>query len=337
MMNPWHWTTAALAFVTVSVQGAALPVALGETRPLRPARAEGDHSDLNGHLHGRQQALPVVVFRGSGSSPESVKERGGFIPRARDESEPISNTTFGLQSHHIGEKRTLYTSTTRDLVMGVTFALQSEKSSWVYRIHPTPNMIDLNDSGFEIRFKREEEFSALGGIRYDQIEAWAEVTYTDLIGAGLSKFDFQNLVDMQPIEGELPALNFTTNPDYNAKYDNLSASPGQPQLAGDEANLAKFNEKSLEGYAIEFMEKNGGPVGWDGKFPLSALTSDAPAEPTTPREREDKLCANSDADFSLTKAECRTQVAQCVFEEGTKPNFDWSLITACMDAKWRII
>lgn len=185
--------------------------------------------------------------------------------------------------------------------MCVKFALQSEKSSWVYRIHPTPNMIDLNDSGFEIRFKREKEFSALGGIRYDQVEAWAEITYTGLIGAGLSKSDF---LDMEPVGGELPALNFTINPDYNAKYHGQFASPGQPQLAGDEANLANFNEQSLEGYAIEFMEKNGGPVGLDGKFPLSALENDAPAEPTTPREKPSAVHRLRSA--SLNKARSQT-------------------------------
>ncbi|KAM3447385.1 hypothetical protein MY3296_008780 [Beauveria thailandica] len=113
--------------------------------------------------------------------------------------------------------------------------------------------------------------------------------------------------------------------------------PGQPQLAGDEANLAKYNEKSLEGYAIEFMEKNGGPVGFDGKFPLSILQAHAPAEPTTAREREDKLCSNSDEEFGLTTAECRTQVAQCVFKQDNKPNVDWSIITNCINDKWRLV
>ncbi|KGQ02803.1 hypothetical protein BBAD15_g11978 [Beauveria bassiana D1-5] len=130
------------------------------------------------------------------------------------------------------------------------------------------------------------------------------------------------LFNVEPIDFELPAFNFTTNPDYNHKYNNLSASPGQPQLTGDSANLAKYKEKSLEGYAIKFIEKNGKPVGWDGKFPLSALQTDAPPEPTTPKEKETQLCANSHADFRLAKAECRTQVAQCVFDESKKPNFD---------------
>ncbi|KAM3502493.1 hypothetical protein MY10362_004811 [Beauveria mimosiformis] len=262
MINPMNWATAALAFA-VSVQSAAVPIASGD-------------------LHACAEPLPTVVYRGSGSSPDFVKKRGGFVPRPRDESEPVSNTTFGLQSHQIGENRTMYTSTTRSVVIGASFALQGLGGGWVYKIHPTPNMIDLNESGFE--------FPALGGVRYDQIEGWTKVTENGLFAAGMDGWDLHRLAQMQEPQNPMPALNFTANPDYNAKkYDGLSASPGQPQLAGDEANLAKYNEKTLEGYAIEFMEKNGGPVGFDGKFPLSILPADAPAEPTTARERENKL------------------------------------------------
>ncbi|PMB71142.1 Heat-labile enterotoxin IIB, A chain [Beauveria bassiana] len=318
MMNPMNWATAALAFA-ISVQGAALPAASED-------------------LHGRAKPLPTVVYRGSGSSPDSVKESGGFVPSLRNESEPVSNTTFGLQSHHLGERRTMYTSTTRSVLMGAIFAMQSSEGGWVYKIHPTPNMIDLNESGFEVLIRKEEEFSALGGVRWDQIEAWAKVTYNGLIDAGMHPDDVESLIGMIEPGTPMPPLNFTANPDYDAKkYDGQSASPGQPQLAGDVANLAKYNEKSLEGYAIEFMEKNGGPVGFDGKFPLSILETNAPAEPTTARERENKLCSNSDEEFGLTTADCRTQVAQCVCKEGSKPNFDWSLITAWIKANLRLV
>ncbi|KAM3522047.1 hypothetical protein MY4038_008788 [Beauveria bassiana] len=197
MINLMNWAMAALAFATVSVHGAAAPATAGL-------------------LNGRAEPLPTVVYRGSVSIPETIKERGGFIPRPRDD-EPISNTTFGLRNHHIGKTRTVLPA----------------------------------------RISQEEEFVALGGVRYDQIEAWAPAS-----------------------DGE---LNFTANPDFaSKKYEGLSASPGQPQLAGDQANLAKYNEKTLEEYAIEFMEKNGGPVGFDGMFPLNVLKTDAPAKPTDP-------------------------------------------------------
>ncbi|KAM0742023.1 hypothetical protein ACQRIT_002200 [Beauveria bassiana] len=316
MMNPMNWATAALAFA-VSVQGAALPAASED-------------------LHGRAEPLPTVVYRGSGSSPNSVKERGGFIPRPHLKNDVVSNTSFSLESHHKG-KSSMYTSTSRSVLVGISFAMLS-RESWVYKIHSTPNMIDLNESGFEFLARKEEEFSALGGIRWDQIEAWAQVTYEGLVNAGMDPGDIKSLRSMDKTRNPIPPLNFTANPDYDAKkYDGQSASPGQPQLAGDVANLAKYNETSLEGYAIEFMEKNGGLVGFDGKFPLSMLETNAPAEPTTARERENKLCSNSDEEFGLTTADCRTQVAQCVCKEGNKPNFDWSLITACIKANLRLV
>ncbi|KAM3450354.1 hypothetical protein MY5147_009520 [Beauveria neobassiana] len=197
--------------------------------------------------------------------------------------------------------------------MGAIFVMQSFEGGWVYKIHPTPNMIDLNESGFKVFARQEEEFSVLGGIRWDQIEAWAELTYNGLVDAGMHPHDVKSLINMNKPRTPMPPLNFTANPDYD------------------------YNEKSLEGYAIEFMEKNGGLVGFDGKLPLSILEANAPAEPTTARERENKLCYNSDEEFGLTTADCRTQVAQCVCKEGSKPNFDWSLITACIKANLRLV
>ncbi|OAA74229.1 Heat-labile enterotoxin, A chain [Cordyceps fumosorosea ARSEF 2679] len=315
MINPLQWTTAALAFAAASVHAAALPACQRQARP-----------------------LPTVLYRGGANTPESVKENGGFIPRFRDDpNESITNNTFGLRSHHLGQNRTLYTSTTRDIVMGATYAMQEDAHGWVYKIHPTPNMIDLNDSGFKITFPREEEFSALGGIRYDQIEGWAEIDYKSLEAAGMSKYDIDQLIEIYPIKGEMAVLNFTANPDFAAKkYEGLLPSPGQPQLSGDEANLKKYNEKTLEEYAIEFMKKNGGPVGWDGEFPLSSLKKDAAPQPTTAREREDKLCFNSDKEFGMTTGECRAQVAQCVFEQKGK-EVEWSVITDCMKVKWLLV
>ncbi|OAA34829.1 Heat-labile enterotoxin, A chain [Beauveria brongniartii RCEF 3172] len=250
MINPMNWATAALAFAAVSVQGAALPAITGKTKDTirtPPRRPERGHADLTGRLDGRAEPLSTVVYRGSTTIPETVKERGGFIPRPRDESKPIINTTFGLQNHHLALASTMYTSTSRDVGVAVLFAQMSfQASAWVYKIHATPNMIDLNDSGFDLKFFDEQEFVALGGVRYDQIEAWAPASESD--------------------------PNVTANPDFaSKKYEGLSTSPGQPQLAGDKANLTKYNEKTLKGYAIKFMEKKGGSAGFDGTFPLNVL------------------------------------------------------------------
>lgn len=231
-----------------------------------------------------QQSLPKIVYRGSSKSPEEIRTAGGFIPR---DNGPITNETFGLSSHHGGQWRTFYTSTTRSFGIALGFSVGypdvgyfdgEPRGGWVYRIHPTPNIIDLANSGITFSYDDEEEFSALGGVRYDQIEAWMpmpkNITGRDLTEADILKFhDFENFAK------EFPDRKWTDNVDYNHKYDSLSASPGQPQLSGDRDNLAKFNDKTLEQHAIEFMKKNGKAVGWTGTFPLSSLTSGKTSAP----------------------------------------------------------
>ncbi|KAK2592075.1 hypothetical protein QQS21_010236 [Conoideocrella luteorostrata] len=214
----------------------------------------------------RQQVLPKTVYRGSSQSPEQIRAAGGFLPRT--ENEPISNATFSLQKHHVGGHGTAYSSTTRSFAVAFLYAIKSTRAGWVYKIHATPNMIDLDKSGFKLTWGLEEEFSAMGGILYNQIECWMEVKGRSFRTKEAIEFS-KKYGTIELYKQDHPDLKCINNSDYNRNYDELSPSPGKPQLAGDETNKEKFNETSLEGYAIKFMEKNGGPVGWDGKFPLS--------------------------------------------------------------------
>ncbi|PMB63339.1 hypothetical protein BM221_010810 [Beauveria bassiana] len=227
-------------------------------------------------------------------------------------------------------------------------------------------MIDLNDSGFRLTFGAEEEFSALGGIPYDQIEAWIPMANADL-KTKMTKADGLKFHDFETFSAEYPAKKWTVNPDYNhQKYDLLAASPGQPQLAGDDKNLAKYSDKTLEKYAIEFMEKNGAAVGWAGKFPLSFLNTpasssepaaSAPAQtpstqapstqnpstqtPSTAKpnfwELEAKLCAtgpDGKGKHGLDKNQCHREVSQCAFEAHKSPDSNWDTVIKCMDTKF---
>ncbi|KAM0741632.1 hypothetical protein ACQRIT_004489 [Beauveria bassiana] len=67
---------------------------------------------------------------------------------------------------------------------------------------------------------------------------------------------------------EFPGAKWIKNKDYNPRYDGFAVSGGQPQLAGDYVNFEKYKEKTLEQWAVEFMDKNGEAVGWTGAFPL---------------------------------------------------------------------
>ncbi|KAM3440047.1 hypothetical protein MY4824_002302 [Beauveria thailandica] len=342
MVKAWSWAAAALAYAAIPAHGAAVSnnnlalEAETETRPFRFDIPDGDLTGLEHYTSSRkrQEALPLpsVLYRGSGSSPEDVKALGGFVPR--EEGEPLKNETFGLQSHHWGRTRTAYTSTTRSFGVGLGFSIRNRDAGWIYKIHPTPNMIDLDASGFKLRFTAEEEFSALGGIRYDQIEAWMPMSKSDL-KEELTRAHVYEYRDFETFSAKYPGKNWTANPDYDHKYDSLAASPGQPQLAGDSANLEKYNNNTLEGYAIEFMQKNGDAVGWDGKFPLSSLK--VPVEEALPLEKTpmtgNELCAkgpDGKVRFGADTEACIILYANCVFETLQK---DWAAAIECMKKK----
>ncbi|KAK2606461.1 hypothetical protein QQS21_003154 [Conoideocrella luteorostrata] len=216
-------------------------------------------------LQKRQLPLPKKVYRGSPMSPEQVRALGGFIPRGVGEA--TSNDTFSLRNHHRGNNPTAYTSTSRSFGVGLGYSVK-HGDGWVYKIHATPNMIDMDGSNFRLDHAHEEEFSALGGVLFNQIQAWMFIPSTITAG-GVTVEDVVKYHDFETFAGQYPNYTWTENIGYNHRYDFLHASHGQPQLAGDKYNKFLHKSKTLEEYAAEFMNKNGCPVGWDGKFPLS--------------------------------------------------------------------
>ncbi|KAK2594666.1 hypothetical protein QQS21_007642 [Conoideocrella luteorostrata] len=274
------WVTLTLAIFLLAWPSSALNPPKGtvqqaetaKTRPLRLNIPEGKlpsiSEDESLSVQKRQQSSPKVVYRGSSKSPETIKELGGFIPR--DEGQTITNNTFGLLNHHWGLSRTAYSSTSRSFGVALGYSMKEHESGWIYKIHPTPNMIDLNGSGFKLQYHEEEEFSALGGIRYDQIQAWMRMS-SEILMHSLSMDDVRKFREFETFAKAYPNSTWTNNTAYDHKYDTFASSPGQPQLAGNKDNVAKFGNKTLEQHAIEFMKKNGGPVAWNGQFPLSSL------------------------------------------------------------------
>ncbi|KAM3513890.1 hypothetical protein MY11210_002427 [Beauveria gryllotalpidicola] len=361
MVKAWSWAAATLAYSVIPAHCAAMTVpknsltleADTETKPFRFDIPKGDLSGLEDHisLQQRQEALPSVLYRGSGISPQDVEANGGFIPR--DEGEPMTNESFSLLSQHWGYSHTVYTSTTRSFGVGLGYSLRDRNEGWIYKFPPTPNMIDMDGSGIKLQYLSEEEFSALGGILYDQIEAWMPMSKSDL-KEELTMLHVDKFHDFEVFSAEYPDKKWTANPKFNnQKYNSLTASPGQPQLAGDSDNLAKYNNKTLEEYAIEFMQKNGAAVGWDGRFPLRPLrTPESPSEPIVspaaqtpstskpdPWAMEARFCAtgpDGKGKYGMGKDECNIQVAQCVFEVQGDPDANWDTITKCMDAKFLV-
>ncbi|KHO00991.1 Heat-labile enterotoxin, A chain [Metarhizium album ARSEF 1941] len=145
---------------------------------------------------------------------------------------------------------------------------------WIYEIQPTPNMIDMDSSDLNLPHpgENEGEFSAMGGIRWDQVRAYMycplNLTFgPDMVG------NWRVFHDAAPFLEKYPDQSFTPNPQYNAAYDAFKPSPGQPQLAGSDMTYwgvgsDSYQGKSLEQWAILFMNDYGEPVGWTGSFPL---------------------------------------------------------------------
>lgn len=233
------------------------------------------------------------VYRGDQRSPQELMALGGVPPEFEG---PTTNASYSLFVHHVGDGlvRSAYTSTSRSFGAAIGFATQvsgqHRAPGWIYEIQPTPNMIDMDNSGFKLIYRGEEEFSAMGGIRWDQIKSYMYCPL-NLTGGPLTQQDVEDYHDASAFFKKFPDQSFTQNPQYNTTYNQYRPSSGQPQLAGNfstQNNEGLYQGKTLEKWAIEFMNDNGAPVGWRGSFPLNLKTSassqdvSAPSGPNNP-------------------------------------------------------
>ncbi|PHH88904.1 putative enterotoxin [Cordyceps sp. RAO-2017] len=257
---------------------------------------------------------PKIVYRSGKLSPDEIKARGG-IYEGTGKPSTNENHGFSIWAHHCelftdpdtGEygcdfaglapdrypKRktyTAYTATSRAFGTSLGFATTGGPG-WVYKIQATPNMIDVDGTLLDYRFyENEYEFVALGGVHYGQILGSIPVpgglTTQDFIEGSNCRACIVN-VTTEMFMKKFPDRKFTANPDYDPKFDNFEASPGQPQLAGwlDKAKVlnnvepwSKYqnSNKTLEDFAREFMDNMSdeakAAVGWNGTFPLKFKT-----------------------------------------------------------------
>ncbi|KAM3503400.1 hypothetical protein MY10362_004224 [Beauveria mimosiformis] len=250
---------------TEQICGSKLFCGLYSNKRHRPDNKYSNHRDC---LAAREPApLPKVVYCGEHRAPEALRQLHGIPTEFKG---PTTNESYSLETHHwgIGHIHSAYTSTTTSFGVAFGYSLKDNAGNgWVYKIHPTPNMIDMDSSEFPLMYAIEDEFSALGGVRWDQIEAWMEIPLNST-GPRVTVGEIHEYRKEEAYMAKFPETKWIKNKDYNPRYDGLAVSGGQPQLAGDSLNLEKYKEKTLEQWAIEFMDKNGGPVGWTGAFPL---------------------------------------------------------------------
>lgn len=214
---------------------------------------------------------PSVVYRGDPRGPDEFRRLRGIPPKPHG---PLGNESFSLQAHHENRRRfaDAYVSTTSSFGVALNYALDS---GHVYRVHATPNMVDLDLSDMDFKFGFEEELSALGGVRWDQVEAWMHIPTNDPIRA-LDGDEIHNFREPDAFLTRYPEYPWVDNDEYNStRFGALTAGPGEPRLAGNKAAVAKYPQKTLEQWAVDFMDRNGAVVAWKGKFPLDQPISSA--------------------------------------------------------------
>ncbi|MFG2395395.1 enterotoxin A family protein [Streptomyces lavendulae] len=160
---------------------------------------------------------PQWVWHASSLPPEEIERDGGVLPKGLDGTRPdqpppnlslylhVQGTPSGASRYDSGY---VGTTTNRDYALR-RITERFNGNGYVYRVHTTPNFVDVAGSlrGFYNRAS-EREYAAMGGFRFDQIIDWEEISFGEA----------------QPGE---------SNAGYEAdRYRTVRASPGQPQLAG---------------------------------------------------------------------------------------------------------
>lgn len=152
-----------------------------------------------------------------------------------------------------------YVPTSSVIAVGFQFA---GFDGWIYRIHPTPNFIDVSQS-LPSRYAQEHEYAALGGIRWDQVSAysWAQTPPNP---------------DADPTDWEA-SCQWTLNPDFDREHyetqGRYTVGVGYPELVSSPS----------EAVARGIMDQVGSAVYWDSAsgFPIP-MWNEAGSSPTTP-------------------------------------------------------
>ncbi|KZZ99529.1 Heat-labile enterotoxin, A chain [Moelleriella libera RCEF 2490] len=292
-----HSTWAQLALLALASPLASahvINVYPGEPAELSRVQADDDAVFADSALFSRDDFEGPVrtVYRGDTRSPSQLRALGGF---PTEFGGPMTEDSYGLQQHHLakcdnGTCLSAYTSTAKIFGSAVFWSTDmNARDGYVYKMRATPNMIDMNASGFKIRWQKETEMSAMGGIRWDQIEGWIpfKIAARNEFLQGFTNnpvevYSWEDYLKQHKNGPNKPhwAKKFVENVEFNKeKYANTQGSGGQPQLAGDPENRNKYNQKTLEQYALEFMQKNGKAVDSDGKSVLLNLKTSIPSKP----------------------------------------------------------
>ncbi|RDA95795.1 hypothetical protein CP533_5154 [Ophiocordyceps camponoti-saundersi (nom. inval.)] len=218
------------------------------------------------------------VFRGDTRSPADIQAAGGFLPD--DEIDYDDPAVYSLSGHVNGRLAySAYISTSRSFGQSaVHFAIRLGPGSYVYRIHVTPNMIDVNSVITSGPYVFQHEVSALGGIPWTAVQGWLRMSDDDDDSSGFEDDTCFDLFAPRPFDNVRAddytaryvrdfEWRFANNFDYVQQGNWTVVQTADNQ---DVAILAERREGHLAEAARRFMNDFGEGVGWqrDQRFPL---------------------------------------------------------------------
>ncbi|KAK2590498.1 hypothetical protein QQS21_011814 [Conoideocrella luteorostrata] len=219
--------------------------------PKRHHKSKGNDKDK-----GKKKApKPAsVVFVGDYLWPEEVKKQGGFLPRATTPSGPkyeIAGSNSGKEGDKVEiDLQTYLVPAFMTLGSAAHYAADSASkktagfSGIVYAIHATPNIINLGNNA-----------AAVAGIRWSQVLGWMQVP-ENYSPPEDNPQERAKLKEHFTKAFKTNMTLFTSNKDYDHKFDRYKTTVNMQQDISNVNNLE------------EFMKKNGKAVGWTSGVPL---------------------------------------------------------------------
>ncbi|KID81250.1 heat-labile enterotoxin IIB, A chain [Metarhizium guizhouense ARSEF 977] len=219
--------------------------------------------------HNPKDNPEYYVFRGDSRDPEEIRAAGGFLPDP-DAASYTSPTTFGLDNHVNGRTgSSAYVSTSAQF--GQAARNFAGPGNYVYRIHVTPNMINVNEAlSSSNPYPRQEEASALGGIPWSAVEGWLQLEEDrefETSSEYLDDASADRFTDRYVVE-------FADQFEPNRAYDDRGlGGPARQTRADPQVALLAAqppDEARLINAATTFMNNHALAIGWteNQAFPL---------------------------------------------------------------------
>lgn len=191
-----------------------------------------------------EQSPHTVLFRPSTVTPEALKAQGGF----NVEDTPLKDVSLDMHDFDLSSNPSVvdsagYLGTFQRGSTALDRLTSRSSDGYIYRVAPTPNMVDVNGSlGAGARDPQRHEQAAMGHIDFTQIVGWQRIK-----------------------DGRLQP--FFPNPDYRWDvYDQTQTAGAQPQLARYPVDSSGWSDKRHSPFVSR--------VSYDGKSAVPQLNQD---------------------------------------------------------------